>query len=323
MLSWKALRVLWAILRLGLLGLGTLLVVWLIGQLCPGLRRPEPRPRRPSGRSDCQPVSPTIYHRPDPLIYDQYYLMAQGIAVTWDNPDIVISLNGNPVNAHDLKPATTYDVTARVWNASTDAPVAQLPVQLSYLSFGIGTQSHPIGLTYIDLGVKGSLACPSYAQFAWTTPTTPAHYCLQAEFAWSDDANPANNLGQTNTDVQPLHSPAEFTFPIANHGRSRQVLTLRHDAYALPALDPCGRTPDENTGLSRRKIASQLASQQALPHGWSVDVQPSSLTLNPGQERMVRVVVTAPNGFVGAQPINVNAFANDRLVGGVTLVSHS
>jgi hypothetical protein len=30
----------------------------------------------------------TIYKRPDPLIYSQAYLMARGLAVTWDNPDI-------------------------------------------------------------------------------------------------------------------------------------------------------------------------------------------------------------------------------------------
>jgi hypothetical protein len=86
--------------------------------------------------------------------------MAQGLAVTWDNPDVTIELSGVPVDAHDLKPATTYDVIARVWNSSTDAPAVGLPVLFSYLSFGISTTRIPIpGATLVDLGVKGSPNC--------------------------------------------------------------------------------------------------------------------------------------------------------------------
>ena len=33
------------------------------------------------------------------MIYDQYYLTGLGLAVTWDNPDIQLYLNGSPVSS--------------------------------------------------------------------------------------------------------------------------------------------------------------------------------------------------------------------------------
>ena len=41
--------------------------------------------RENTGRSSVHLPS-TIYKRPDPLIYSQYFLMSKGLAVTWDNP---------------------------------------------------------------------------------------------------------------------------------------------------------------------------------------------------------------------------------------------
>jgi hypothetical protein len=130
------------ILLATLLLLILLLIIAMLKASIPKLSNIGQRPRREIGRSDCQPVSSDIYTRPDPFIYDQYYLMAQGIAVSWDNPDIRIELNGQPVDPRDLLPSTTYDIVARIWNNSVDAPVAQLPVRFSYLNFGVGTQSN-------------------------------------------------------------------------------------------------------------------------------------------------------------------------------------
>src|SRR5215472_10043917 len=61
----------------------------------------------------CVTVSDPAMKRPDPLIYDQYYLMALGFAVTWDNPDIWLEQGGVIVPSGELKPNTTYDVVAR------------------------------------------------------------------------------------------------------------------------------------------------------------------------------------------------------------------
>ena len=56
--------------------------------------------RSPSGRPTprrCVPINHPAFFRPDPLIYDEYYLTGLGLAVTWDNPDIQLYLNGVPV----------------------------------------------------------------------------------------------------------------------------------------------------------------------------------------------------------------------------------
>ncbi len=141
------------------------------------------------------------------MIYDQYYLMSQGLAVTWDNPDIHLErLDGTPVPSHELLPGTTYRVVSHIWNLSEQAPAANLPVRLSFLSFGIATTRTFIDETFVNLPVKGSPAWPVVAQVDWTTPSGPGHYCLQAEMIWPEDANPNNNLGQLNTDVKALAS---------------------------------------------------------------------------------------------------------------------
>ena len=100
-----------------------------------------PRPSRFSAyKSDnCQHLPPHINRRPDPMIYSQQYLMSKGLAVTWQNPDIHLELGGVPVDSSDLKPNTTYDVIARIWNNALDAVVVNMPVDFSFPSFGIGT----------------------------------------------------------------------------------------------------------------------------------------------------------------------------------------
>src|SRR5271169_933239 len=110
--------------------------------------------RKVPSRHRCIPINNPAFVRPDPMIYDQYYLTRLGLAVTWDNPDIQLYLNGTPVSSSLLFPGTTYEVVAQIWNNSTDAPVVGMPVAFSFLEFGVGTTSVPIGATQIDLGVR-------------------------------------------------------------------------------------------------------------------------------------------------------------------------
>lgn len=285
--------------------------------------------QRPPLKTGCQSIPALLYRRPDPLIYDQYYLMAQGLAVTWDNPDVRVEQNGAAVSAHNLAPATTYDVIATVWNGSTDAPAANLPVHFSYLTFGVGTTKTAIGTTTVDLGVKGSSDCPAFARLAWTTPETPGHYCLQVELDWPDDANPANNLGQHNISVQPLNSPrATFAFAVRNPTRRPLMLALRADSYAIPGVRLCRDTPasapeqpeQERTVRLRQTLATHGQDTARLPEGWDVVIAPTELRLGPDETREVSVIANAPDGFSGRQPLNVNAFTVDNaMIGGVTL----
>jgi hypothetical protein len=290
--------------------------------------------------SHCIPIRHPSYRKPDPLIYDQYFLMSLGLAVTWDNPDIELRRSGVAVPSSEILRDTDYEIVARIWNGSNDAPVVNLPVYFSYLEFGIGTTAHQIDKgkpTYVDLGVKGSADCPAFATKAWRTPSVPGHYCLQVFLDWLDDANPLNNLGQENLTIGATHSPAQFTFMLRNDGNERREVRFDADTYRLPEPPPCGAmkrpTQDEMSVRAAQPAAYRLIpviqpevrarhNRQAYPlgEGWHVAIDPAEPVLDPGEQRAIRVAVTAPDGFVGQQSINVRALYGDVSAGGVTLV---
>ncbi len=260
--------------------------------------------------------------------------MSHGLAVTWDNPDIVLFENGAPVSSSDLAPDTDYEVRARVWNGSTEGYAVNLPVIFSYLSFGIGTQSHPIGEQTVDLPVKGAPGCPAIASITWHTPIISGHYCLQVWLNWDDDANPENNLGQENTNVGMAQSPAVFEFPVENRDKYAKDVTLEVDAYTPPAPLDCsdvinGRlVPTRRDGKqpTRQEICQELAKRHEqgrfpVPDGWDVDVQPSRFTLGAEGSQVVVVVISPPATFSsGTQAFNVNALeVQNHSLGGVTL----
>jgi hypothetical protein len=337
-------RLLNEILRL-LYGLA---IGWLIGfiRLLEDLarrKRHQQELRRQGHRyKRCQVIPPDVYKRPDPLIYSQQYLMSQGLAVTWDNPDIQlydVAAGFTPVSSHDLKAATEYEIRATIYNGSTDAPAIGMPVEFSYLSFGIATTSTPIGTTSVDLQVRGAPGHPATAAKRWTTPSTPGHYCIQVKLVWADDANPANNLGQENTDVGAAHSPAVFTFPVGNPGQTPQHLRLLPDAYTLPQPIDCDEfarwKKEKGRDKGRDRNGTQDGTQEewcrelwrrhsrdgfSVPAGWNVQITPPELNLAPATDQTVTVTVEPPAGFSGSEAINVNAVDDlDRLVGGVTL----
>jgi hypothetical protein len=274
-------------------------------------------------------VPPHTYKRPDPMIYSQYYLMAQGLAVTWDNPDIQLYDGAMPVSSHALAPGRAYTIRARIWNGSVDAPAVNVLVRFSYLTFGAGTVKHFIGQTLVDVPVKGAAGLPALAEQVWITPPTPGHYCLQVELAWPDDANPNNNLGQENVDVKPLNSPrATFTFTLRNDSAFRRRIRLVADGYRVPPRDPCAERPpaggEPGRPQERDPYARHRPGANPVPPGWQVAYLPgNAIELGPGEEQIVTIDVTAPDGFVGRQAINVNALDGATLVGGVTVYAQS
>jgi hypothetical protein len=268
-------------------------------------------------RNRCVPINNPAFVRPDPMIYDQYYLESLGLSVTWDNPDIQLYLNGSAVSSNLLLPATTYEVVAQVWNNSTDAPVVGMPVAFSFLEFGIATVSVPIGSTQVDLGVKGGPNCQTYATMAWTTPATPGHYCIQVLLQPADDTNPQNNLGQENTNVGTANSPAVFTFTLRNDTAKQQTYKFSVDAYVPGTPDPCGATSSAADRSAR--LARHRRGAQPVPPGWQITVVPESPTLNPAQTTVMTVTAEPPAGFTGDQVLNVNAFHSTGMAGGVTL----
>lgn len=296
------------------------------------------RPLRCTPR--CAVVRPDVYKRADPLIYSQFYLMEQGLAVTWDNPDIQLFEGGVAVSSSSLNADTVYDVVATVYNNSTDAPAVGMPVEFSYRSFGVGATLTAIGTTVIDLPVKGSPQHPARAAIKWHTPAVPGHYCLLVRLVWPDDANPKNNLGQENTNVGLATSPAVFAFPVRNEDMIRKRIHMTADAYVIPAKISCRQKPTKKDSdkrystQKRRDIFIPPSEEKAdwtfarvrhdpkafpIPAGWAVDIQPAEFELGPGAAQHVKVSITPPNDFGGDRPFNINAMYGAVLLGGVTL----
>lgn len=290
----------------------------------------------------CVDVPASVYRRPDPLIYSQPFLMAQGLAVTWDNPDIQLFDGDKAVASSSLAPDRDYTVRVQVWNNSYDAPAAGLGVSLLFLTFGIGTTSTFVDQQLIDLGVKGSSQCPAFADFLWHTPQAEGHYCLQARLDWPDDANPDNNMGQENTDVRKLQSPATFSFPVGNQAGITRRFRLAADFYRLPKLRPCPedktfaptRPPKDQSRLDESRarwdeaLKEQGKSSAPVPDDWTVTIEPSDFTLKTNETMVVKVTAEPKfSGFKGTEAINVNAYAlsagegkgEGEFVGGVTL----
>ena len=297
-----------------------------------GVGRVELRP----GAECCDRVTSPVVRIPDPLIYDQYYLWSLGLPFTWDNRDITIWHGTTQVQRLDLSPATTYEIVARIWNSSTDAPVAGLAVAFSYLSFGVGVQSNPIGRTHVNLGVRGGRDHPAFARMLWKTPATPGHY-FQVLLEPFVDFNWSNNLGQENTQVVAAQSPAVSSFMLRNNTLVPQTYQFRADAYQLLPVAPC--PAEETTAVVERTdagmrahlayISAQPAGKQvAVPPGWRVTTAPERLELDPSEEIAIAVTIEPPPGFWGTQPINIHAFrtAIDGsspaaiLAGGVTFI---
>ncbi|MER6100737.1 hypothetical protein ABT154_33805 [Streptomyces sp. NPDC001728] len=265
--------------------------------------------------------------------------MDQGLAVTWDNPDIVVFDGGVAVESSSIEPDHTYEVRVRVWNGSYSAPALGMPVTLTQLSFGINTTSVMVGEDRIDLGAKGTPEQPAFAHFTWRTPSEPGHYCLQAQLHWADDANPNNNLGQENVLVGEAASPARFTFMLRNTASVRQRFVLEADSYRL-STRPCGdeEVRRQLTGGNERPtrieesrtrwawaLRTQAYGQFPVPEGWSVRITPSEPVVDAGEQVEVEAVIEPDDpDFSGPVPFNIHGFAlgpgdTRRLVGGVTL----
>lgn len=308
----------------------------------------ELRGAPPKGRGTRERAGPnsvhlpsTIYKRPDPLIYSQYFFMARGFAVTWDNPDIWVTElpapDGTmaPVGSHNLVPNHVYRIHARIYNGSLEAPAVGMPVIFSFLTFGIGIVPTLIGVAVVDLPVKGAAGHPKETFHDWLTPATSGHYCLQVGIFWPDDAEPGNNIGQENVDVKKLASPATFRFPLRNDAPTTRHFRLEVDSYPPPVPPDCSDPPaHDSTGrgaaaqqdpaVGAARLAVHRRDAHPLPPDWSVIFLPGSeLLLRGGEQVDIIATVNVPATLPAPQPINVNAFADGTFAGGVTLYVHS
>lgn len=272
----------------------------------------------------CLTVNNPSFHRPDPCIYSQEYLIKLGLPVTWDNPDIALFLNGVQIDeSQPLFPATKYEIEATIWNNSYDAPVVDMPVDFSFLSFGAATTSTPITTAKTTVGVKGGAHHPAKLRVPWITPGAGGHFCVQVKLIWIDDANPGNNLGQNNLNVAAAHSPAAFSFQLRNPFDKAYRFHLTADTYTLQTLPECGtvsQSTEKRSTRIDRVVARHRAMNFGVPPGWGVEFTPGTPTLGPGAETTINASFTPPAGFTGEQRFNVNAYTDTLFAGGVTLI---
>jgi hypothetical protein len=269
----------------------------------------------------CGPIHNPSFHRPDPLIYSQKYLLSLGLAVTWDNPDIVLLRNGVIVPEGELLPDTEYEIDATIWNNSFDAPIVGLRVDFAFLSFGAGTTLHPIGTRVINLGVKGGINHPVHARIPWKTPPV-GHYCIQVQLIWADDINPENNVGQNNVNVVSPHSPATFIFQLRNNTARRTTYKFPTDMYTLPTLKDCEKKIKRHSSDAKWKAIQALhdRSKYSVPQDWTIIVSPTTIELSPNEEVPIEVSIDPPSGFIGTRGINIHSTRdNDIFVGGITV----
>jgi hypothetical protein len=53
-----------------------------------------------------------------------------------------------------------------------------MPVEFSFLPFGIGTTKTHIATAAVDVAAKGAPGCPAFALVQWKTPPAPGYYYL-------------------------------------------------------------------------------------------------------------------------------------------------
>ncbi|MGW7527315.1 hypothetical protein [Streptomyces sp. NPDC054783] len=126
-------------------------------------------------------------------------------------------------------------------------------------------------------------------------------------------------LGQCNVLIGTAQSPVQFEFRLRNDTDREADYWFEIDTYQIPERRRCDEVKSQ--GLELHWIRERHdRSRFPLPVGWSIVLAPSEPHLRPGEEVNVSAVITAPGEFEGQQPINVHAFQQHGLAGGVTLV---
>ena len=189
----------------------------------------------------CCHVPEHVKRKPDPCIYSQAYRMSQGLSVTWNNPDIDITLpDGTLVNSSALQPDTDYIVKARISNSSFD-PALATSVRCYYRPWSFNTPD----TTPVELNPDGTEAVRivhispwqnATAEFKWRTPAEAGHYCLKVECRHPDDINPNNNIGQENTNVVSAQANEDVSMNamLTNPLPEAQRVRVFADGFTIP-----------------------------------------------------------------------------------------
>lgn len=297
------------------------LIVRLIERLCEFVRRMNLKEEEHEDEK-CNPPHPEeVTRRPDPCIYSQQYLASQGVAVTWNNPDIWMAKASTPnviePDSYHLEADTDYIVSVRCHNASTDLALG-VKVRLLYRPWSFNSPDLlPVDTTPSGQEVVRFANIPgmgaAIVQFNWHTPTAPPgesrHFCLQAHLSHPMDINLKNNMGQENTNVHsanPGHVAAgeivDVDVPLFNNGRLQNQFAFRADAYTVDTSTQVQLELRLNTGREPWPLSKRLGS--LVPRLRFADPPPPELT--PGPSGPIRARATAthdqPRFTFGRQP---------------------
>lgn len=300
----------------------------------------------------CRTFPSDLWLRPDVYIYSQKWLLAHGIAVTWDNPDIQLyrKQDGQLVNSYQLQPDTEYDIIARIHNRSINGPAFGVKVDFSLRHWGInGLEIQPIGQTKVDVSVLGGSINPADAKITWKTPSAPGHYCIVASLNPPDDLDVGDNEGQENTqvvDVTP--GDPEFIIPVFNLDKKRHRYKIIGDSYKLPKkpIPYITTTPDtpkeqtvsrqarqrkvvlgfvnpENTRIinEQKRKEAQLArvidanriGKFPIPTTWRPKFSATEITIPPGERGDISFSFHVPDEALDGQIQEFNLSALDEI----------
>ncbi len=264
------------------------------------LRNPKLFPEHT--KEPCGELPEAIIRRPDPCIYSQTYLDAQGLPVTWNNPDIWVARADNPTaiepDSYHLVDDTDYIVSVQVHNAGTDLALG-VRVRLVYRPWSFNSpdvtpvQTDAAGnevYRFVDVMPMAS----TITQFMWHTPALkpgepPAHYCLQALLYHPMDTNPGNNVGQENTDVysaSPAYVQPGQTFnvavPLFNLAKRPQGFRFEATAYELESKDRVQLRLKVTRGYARWSLPQRMANfAPVLAVGESLPSGAAASSLSP------------------------------------------
>jgi hypothetical protein len=238
---------------------------------------------RPSRKSCCIRVPSSIIHDPDPSIYDQRLLFQQGIAPTFNSPDI---------ETVDLWPLRPIDfVKATVRNLSPDASANQTRVDLSWSPWGIGMPRTPILSSFVDLARAGFGG--SDQTLSWPLPPAlkaAGLYGIFINVLHPYDRDPSNNQGEQTVD-------------------GFQTSAGRDRTFVVPVQNP--------TGIAQ--IIS-LTAGPAPVAPW-VTIVPASFTLGAGAQQNIMVSIKVPAAIPPSPPGTLISASVDVLatIGGAYL----
>lgn len=160
---------------------------------------------------------------PDPGIYSQRQRFSQGAEVSFQNPDIGMSVSLSPSEGDNE--VTARRLTVAATNFSDDAPAAGVMVMVEGARWGIAMPRSPVGAFQVDLG-PASTENARAARTIELEPTTDfGTFFVRVNHP--KDRDPSNNEGieaQRRQNVP--NGPFSFPFTVHNPLQTAVSLTL-------------------------------------------------------------------------------------------------